>query len=154
MNPPESDADGETTPRRDLEDALLADVTAPPALEQARESYEYWDHRLATLPAHKRAARREAEQMAARWKERLAAAERERNGPGLLEQLLNVLGVRRPPSLPSRRKIVRGLTLAVLLMVVVVVALLTAIVVFWSDLQPIVQTLLGNGNGNGRGGEG
>jgi len=53
--------------------------------------------------------------------------------------------------LPSRRKIVRRLTLAAVLAVVVILSLLTVIVVFWSDLQPIVQTLLGNGSGRGGG---
>ena len=100
---------------------------------------------------YKRAERKEADQMATRWKERLAAAERQQYGPGLLEQLFAALGVRwRPPQLPSRRKIVFGLSTIAVSVLVFLIALLVAVVVFWPNIQPIVQTLL-NSNGSGGG---
>jgi hypothetical protein len=141
--------DHQISERLARDDELLAELTAPPSLEEAREAHEFWRQRLATLPVYRRAQRKEAEEMAARWKERLAAAERERYGPGLLEQLLTALGVRwRPPRLPSRRKIVFGLSAIAVVTLVVLIALLVAVVVFWPDIQPIVQTLL-NSNGGG-----
>jgi hypothetical protein len=143
--------DPEAVERRARDSELLAELTAPPSVEEARETYDFWRHRRATLPVYKHAQRKEAEEMAARWKERLAAAERQRYGPGLLEQLLTALGVRwRPPRLPSRRKIVFGLSAIAVFVVVFLIALLVAVVVFWPDIQPIVRTLLNN-NGSGGG---
>lgn len=134
--------------RRARDDELLAELTAQPTVEEAREAYDFWSNRRATLPVYDRAERKEADQMAARWKERLAAAERQRYGPSLLEQLFTALGVRRPPQLPSRRKIMFGLSVIVVFFVVLLIALLVATVVFWPDIQPIVRTLL-NSNGGG-----
>ena len=79
-------------PDRDAE--LLADLTGPPTLEEAREAHDFWAKRRAELPIYRRAERKEAEEMAARWKQRLAAAEREHYGPSLLEQLLELAGIR------------------------------------------------------------
>lgn len=96
---------------RDADDVLLADLNAPPSVEDALEAHRYWRDRRDRLPLLRRSARREAELMTARWKERLVAAERERYGPGLVEQLrgliehlLLLLGVRR---LPDTRRFVR-----------------------------------------------
>lgn len=148
-----SDADGDNDAavagRTARDDALLAEATAPHALQDARDAYLFWQHRVHALPVHKRAERKEAEQMAARWKARLAEAERERYGPGLVEQLLSVLGVRRAPTLPSRHKMMVGVSLVALVAVLVLVALLVALVVFWPQLQPIVQTLLAGQRGDG-----
>jgi hypothetical protein len=113
--------------RRSRDDALLADLTAPPPLEEARESYDFWQRRLSQLPIHKRAERREAQQMAARWKQRLAAAERERYGPGPLEQLLDALGIRWRP---NPRRLIAGLGALAALLLVLVILLIVAIIVF------------------------
>ncbi len=51
--------------RRERDDALLADLTAPPSLEDAQEAYDFWSKRRTELPRHKRHERKEAEQMAA-----------------------------------------------------------------------------------------
>jgi hypothetical protein len=145
------EVDPQVMERRARDNELLAELTAPPSVEEARETYDFWRNRRATLPVYNRAERKEADQMASRWKERLAAAERERYGPSLLEQLFTALGVRRPPPrLPSRRKIIFGLSAIAVFVLVFVIALLVAIVVFWPDIQPIVRTLL-NSNGNGGG---
>lgn len=130
--------------RRSDDDALLADLTAPPSLEEARKSYLYWRRRLASLPIHKRAERKEATEMVARWKQRLSAAERDHYGPGLIEQLLNVLNVRWRP---SPRRLIAGLGAVALLLVIVLVAIVVAVVAFWPELEPIVRTLLDGGGG-------
>lgn len=144
---PESSAQS-PDPRRDSDEALLADLTGPPPLEDARESYDYWRQRAAELPVHKRGERKEARAMAQQWKERVAEAERARYGPALLDQLLTALGIRRPPHLPSRRKIVAGLSVAAFLLLTVLILLIVAAVVFWPDIAPIVRDLTG-GNGGG-----
>jgi hypothetical protein len=151
--PPEyaDNTDPQVTERRARDDHLLTELTAPPSVEEAREAYDFWRNRRAALPVYDRAERKEADQMASRWNERLAAAERQRYGPSLIEQLFTALGVRRPPPrLPSRRKIIFGLSAIAVFVLVFVIALLVAIVVFWQDIQPIVRTLLNN-NGNGGG---
>ncbi|HVN61288.1 MAG TPA: hypothetical protein VMT59_08480 [Gaiellaceae bacterium] len=60
-------------------DLVLVDrMLAPPPLEDARRSLEFWQTRKRSLPLYKRAARREADAMIARWQERVRAAERAR----------------------------------------------------------------------------
>jgi hypothetical protein len=148
---PTDDTDPQVTERRARDNELLAELTAPPSVEEAREAYDFWRNRRATLPIYNRAERKEADRMATLWRERLTAAERQRYGPGLLEQLFTALGVRwRPPQLPSRRKIVFGLSAIAIFILVSLIALLVAVVVFWPDIQPIVRTLLNN-NGSGGG---
>ena len=57
---------------------LVDELLAPPPLDEARRSLEYWRGRRRSLPLHRRAARREADAMVARWQERVRAAERAR----------------------------------------------------------------------------
>jgi hypothetical protein len=57
---------------------LLDELLAPPPLEDARRSLEYWRRRKQSLPLYRRAARREADAMISRWQERVRAAERAR----------------------------------------------------------------------------
>jgi hypothetical protein len=128
--------------RRSRDDELLADLTAPPPLEEARESYLFWRRRLAQLPRYKRAERSEAEQMAARWKQRLAAAERERYGPGLLEQVFDALSIRWRP---NPRRLIAGLGALAALGLLILIALIAALIVFWPEIEPIVRTLVGGG---------
>jgi hypothetical protein len=134
--------------RHSDDDALLADMTAPPTVEEAREGYEFWQKRSAQLPMHRRADRKEAAEKTALWKERRAAAERERYGSGLYERMLDLLGIRWRP---NPRRVVAGLGLLVVLLLIVLVVLIVAVVVFWPELEPIVRTLIGNGNGEGGG---
>jgi hypothetical protein len=54
---------------------LIENMLAPPPLDDARRSLDYWRSRGRTLPLYRRAARREAREMAARWEERVRAAE-------------------------------------------------------------------------------
>jgi hypothetical protein len=67
----------------DPDSVLLAELGAPPPLEQARSSLEYWTRRRSSLPLYKRSARREADEMIRRCRERVAEAERRLYGTGL-----------------------------------------------------------------------
>ncbi len=142
--------DAQATEKRARDDVLLAELTAPPSLEEARKTYEYWTSRLARLPRHKRAQRKEALEMAERWKVCLAVAEREHRGPGLLEQLATALGLRwQPTRLPSRRHVLLGLGVSAAVLLTIVIVLLIAVIVFWPDISPFVKTLFNNRDGGG-----
>ena len=58
-------------------------MRAMPALVEARESLNYWETRLQTLPQTAVRKRREAREMAARCRERVVEAERAEYGAGL-----------------------------------------------------------------------
>jgi hypothetical protein len=74
-------------------DLLLVDtMLAPPPLEDARRSLEYWERRHRALPLHHRRARREAREMAARWDERVRAAERVRFESSVVGRVVAWLG--------------------------------------------------------------
>jgi len=64
---------------------------APPPLEQARSSLEFWSQRRSGLPFYRLSERREADEMIRRWRTRLAAAERARFGTGLLGLIRRLL---------------------------------------------------------------
>jgi hypothetical protein len=59
---------------------------------EAREAFEYWSGRARRLPWHRRAARREAREMAARWRARLVARHLERWRESLVVPLLHTGG--------------------------------------------------------------
>jgi hypothetical protein len=48
------------------------------SVDEAKEALAFWRGRLNRLPWHRRAARAEAREMAARWQQRLVAAQLER----------------------------------------------------------------------------
>ena len=66
-------------------------------LSDARESLDYWEHRARRLPRLALRRRREARTMAARWRERVALAERAEYGGGLTGALLLLAIERRLP---------------------------------------------------------
>jgi hypothetical protein len=68
------------------------------ALPEARESLSYWERRLERLPRRAVRKRREAREMAARWRARVSEAERLQYGAGLLGALLLVVAERRLPT--------------------------------------------------------
>jgi hypothetical protein len=72
---------------------LVEAMLAPPPLEDCRRSLEYWEQRRRALPLYRRAARREAAEMAARWEERLLAARRLRFEGTLWGRLIGALGL-------------------------------------------------------------
>jgi hypothetical protein len=59
---------------RDADLVLVEEMQAPPPLDDAHRSLEYWQHRRKALPLYRRAARREAKEMATRWEGRVRAA--------------------------------------------------------------------------------
>ena len=72
---------------------LLEQLSAPPPVDEARSSLEYWQQRRKTLPLYRRSARREAVEMATRWQARLHAAEDARFESSLLGRLVIALGL-------------------------------------------------------------
>jgi hypothetical protein len=76
---------------------------APPEdLDDAREALAYWEDRCRRLPVRAVRKRREAREMAIRWSARVADAEREAYGRGLLGLALFVAFEHRLPE-PARR---------------------------------------------------
>ena len=98
------------------------------ALVEARESLTYWESRLDRLPRHAVRKRREAREMAARWRERVAEAERREYGAGILGALLLFLAERRLPLSvrTTGRTLVRVGVGAIAAFAVLVVALIVA----------------------------
>ena len=88
---------------RDADELLVQSMLAPPPLEQARSSLEFWRERRKVLPLYRRRERREADEMIQRWRARVAAAERARFGTGLFGQIRRRLA-REPLSRPFPRE--------------------------------------------------
>lgn len=81
---------------RHSDDRLLEKMLAPPPLEEARASLEFWSRRRSGLPFYRRRDRQEADEMIRRWRMRVAAAERARFGTGLLGQIRRLLALEQP----------------------------------------------------------
>jgi hypothetical protein len=82
---------------RDLRDPDLSHVEemlAPPQLEDARRSLEYWQHRRRALPLYRRRARREAVEMARRWEARVRTAQQARFDASPIGKVLAAFGIR------------------------------------------------------------
>jgi hypothetical protein len=88
---------------RHADELLLRKMLAPPPLEQARTSLEFWSARRSGLPLYRLRDRREADEMIRRWRTRVAAAERARFGTGLLGRIRRLLALE-PPSWPIWQK--------------------------------------------------
>jgi hypothetical protein len=82
---------------RHVDELLVEKMLAPPPLEQARASLEFWSQRRSGLPFYRRRDRREADEMVRRWRMRLAAAERARFGTGLVGLFRRLLAREQPP---------------------------------------------------------
>ena len=126
---------------RDPDVVLIERMLAPPPLEDARSSLEYWRRRRKALPLYRRTARREAKEMASRWQERVRAAEWARFEASFAGRLLVRLGVSRlwlrrmqfareamvwlawAVLMRKVRLVARGLALGILLVVAVVLVL-------------------------------
>jgi hypothetical protein len=101
-------------------------IAADADLADARESLGYWEARARSLPLHAVRRRREAREMADRWRDRVADAERAAYGAGLLGALLLLAAERRLPQ-PVRRTgrlIARRVAQAAAVLCVAVLALL------------------------------
>ena len=97
------------------------------ALIEARESLDYWEQRAHTLPRLAVRKRREAREMAARWRERVSEVERMEYGAGLLGAVFMVLAERRLPV--TTRHTGRTLVKAALWTAVVTTVLIVLLVV-------------------------
>jgi len=78
---------------QDPDHLLIEQMLAPPPLEDAQRSLEYWQARRKQLPLYRRTARREAKEMAVRWQERVRAAELARFEASPVGRLLARLGI-------------------------------------------------------------
>jgi hypothetical protein len=78
---------------RDL--VVIEEMLAPPPLHDARSSLEFWERRRSSLPLYRLSARREARIMAARWHDRVRAAELARFEATLVGRLLGRFGIAR-----------------------------------------------------------
>ncbi|HEY7148937.1 MAG TPA: hypothetical protein VH420_05775 [Gaiellaceae bacterium] len=77
-------------------DLLLVErMLAPPPLEDARSSLEFWQRRHRSLPLYRLRARREARVMAGRWHERVVDAELVRFERTFFGRLLKRFGISR-----------------------------------------------------------
>jgi hypothetical protein len=72
---------------------LIERLLAPPPLEDARSSLEFWQRRRRNLPLYRRAARREAREMTIRWQETVRAAEQAEFEATPVGRLLAALGI-------------------------------------------------------------
>src|SRR5262245_10297532 len=82
--------------QRDPDLLLIERMLAPPPLEDARSSLQYWQRRRKRLPLYRRAARREAKEMAGRWERRVDAAEQLAFEASTVGRLLATLGLSSP----------------------------------------------------------
>ncbi len=62
------------SPRESTDEQLLRQLHAPPDLDDAIQSLEYWRRRSRELPWYRIRARREAVRMTVRWEQRVGAA--------------------------------------------------------------------------------
>jgi hypothetical protein len=117
--------------------AALDDDDPAACLEEARESLAFWEDRTRRLPMHNVRGRREARAMAARWRARVAEAERAHFGRGVAGALLQVALERRLPAHTrhagrtlARRtaQVAIGLTLASVALAVAAVVVLVELV--------------------------
>ena len=80
--------------QRDSDLVLVEEMLAPPPLEDARRSLEYWQQRHRALPLYRRRARREAVEMASRWETRVRAAQQARFDASPIGRVLGAFGIR------------------------------------------------------------
>ncbi|HMJ37660.1 MAG TPA: hypothetical protein VK501_27385 [Baekduia sp.] len=111
-------------------------------LDDAREALDYWETRAAALPRLAVRDRREAREMALRWRARVTEAERAAYGRGLRGALLLMVSELRLPE-PTRqagRHVARRARQAAVVVVVAVLAVLAAMAV---ALVALASALLG-----------
>jgi len=122
-----------------------AHIAADDDLADARESLDYWESRARTLPLHAVRMRREAREMAARWRVRVADAERTAYGAGVLGALLLLAYERRLPQpiVHRGRRLVRRAGQVAALLLVAVLTLLVMGAVALVELVGAVFRALG-----------
>jgi hypothetical protein len=80
--------------QRDPDLSLVEEMLAPPPLEDARRSLEYWQQRHRALPLYRRRDRREAVEMVSRWEARVRAAQQARFDASPIGRVLAAFGIR------------------------------------------------------------
>jgi hypothetical protein len=121
-----------------------ARIAADAELADARDSLAYWEERAHTLPLHAVRGRREARDMAARWRGRVADAERAAYGAGLLGAMLLLATERRLPQPvvhTGRVMARRAAQLAGLVLVALLALLVTGIVAAVELLTALLRAL-------------
>ena len=114
--------------------APVAEPYADPELQDARASLAYWEQRASRLPRHAVRRRREAREMALRWRARVTEAERAAYGRGLLGALALLAFERRLPEATRHggrllvRRAVQAAAVLALLTLLFVAALTAALV--------------------------
>jgi len=78
---------------RDL--VVIQEMLAPPPVEDARSSLEFWERRRRGLPLYRVSARREAKVMAGRWQQRVIDAELVRFERTIFGRVLKRMGMSR-----------------------------------------------------------
>jgi len=103
-------------------------------LAEMRESLAYWEDRAQRLPRRSIRRRREARDMVVRWRARVAEAERQVYGRGVLGAILLLVSERRMPLATQRagrqalRRAAQVTAVVSLVMVTLVVAGLAALI--------------------------
>jgi hypothetical protein len=98
---------------------------------QAQDSLRYWEQRRRQLPWYRRAHRREALEMADRWRDRLRAAEHQRLGRGPLGHLAVLAGA------SAARTLVRRGAIALTFVGLLLVATVAVIVALWPQITSL-----------------
>ena len=111
-------------------------------LADMRESLAYWERRAETLPRRALRRRREARAMVVRWRVRVAEAEREAYGRGLVGTLVMLVAERRLP-LDTRRAGRRALRQAAGVATVAAVALTALVVAGLAAAVELLVTVVG-----------
>ena len=101
-------------------------------LTEARSSLRYWEQRRRRLPWHRRAQRREALEMADRWRDRVRVAEHQRLGRGTLGHLAVLAGS------SAARTVVRRATIALAIVGLVLIAAVATVVALWPQIAALV----------------
>ena len=113
-------------------------------LADAREALAYWETRARSLPHYAVRRRREARELAARWRGRVAEAERTAYGAGVLGALLLFATERRLPApVYARGRLVarRAAQAATVVCVAVLALLVTGAVAVYEVLAAVVRAL-------------
>ena len=110
--------------------APVAEPYADPELGDARASLAYWEQRASRLPRHAVRRRREAREMAVRWRARVTEAERAAYGRGLVGALALLAFERRLPEATRHggRVLVRRAAQAAVVLVILMLLFVAALV--------------------------
>ena len=123
----------------ELAQALRTPHGAADELDESRELLVYWEQRARRLPRWALMRRREAREMARRWRERVRAAEHVRYGGGLLGAASQLAVERRVPTTLAHR----GHQAARLALYTVAAVTITLLVAFAAVVAVVAEAVLG-----------